>query len=94
MSEICQRCKGFGSDRRTLWMACFYEMKELGLPFEKLFIAERDFYTLRVCKSCRADWMSSIREWFNAPIIAEPEEGIPTRELGATRMKPDEVSHD
>lgn len=32
--ETCQRCGEREYDRRTLWMACFYEMNELGLPFE------------------------------------------------------------
>lgn len=33
--ERCQRCGEVGEDRRTLWMACFYAMGELGLPFEE-----------------------------------------------------------
>ena len=33
--ERCVCCGEVGHDRRTLWMACFYEMKELGLPFEE-----------------------------------------------------------
>lgn len=32
-SETCDRCGNPGADRRTLWMACFYSMEELGLPF-------------------------------------------------------------
>ncbi len=32
--EECQRCKEVGEDRRTLKMACFYEMDELGMPFK------------------------------------------------------------
>lgn len=35
MGEICQRCGEEGEDRRTLWMACFYAMNELNLPFEQ-----------------------------------------------------------
>ena|SRR3990167_634529 len=31
----CQRCGEVDYDRRTLWMACFYQMGELGLPFEE-----------------------------------------------------------
>lgn len=27
--EKCDRCGYVGDDRRTLWMACFYEMREL-----------------------------------------------------------------
>lgn len=81
--EICQRCKETGEDRRTLWMACFYEMNELGLPFKLEIIPderEREgfakqkhhFYTLRVCKQCRADWMQSIKQWFDTP--KQPEQ--------------------
>lgn len=33
--EKCVRCGEVGEDRRTLWMACFYDMDELGLPFEQ-----------------------------------------------------------
>jgi hypothetical protein len=35
MTDKCQRCGEVGEDRRMLWMACFYEMGELGIPFEK-----------------------------------------------------------
>jgi hypothetical protein len=31
--QPCQRCGIIGHDRRTLWMACFYAMNELGVPF-------------------------------------------------------------
>jgi hypothetical protein len=113
--ETCARCGEPGEDRRTLWMACLYEMKELGLPFEEVSlpvapheavtktvtpepysvtsysadgppvtnhgtfdrthhrveqpteVSLRHFYTLRVCKSCRADWMGAIKGWFGAP---------------------------
>lgn len=46
---------------------------------------ESSFYTLRVCKSCRSDWMQSIKRWFNeAP--AQPQQrcgsGIFVREFG------------
>ena len=42
VGEACQRCGEIGEDRRTLWMACFYAMGELGLPFEErtLFCAD------------------------------------------------------
>lgn len=32
---LCRRCGEEGEDRRTLYMACFYQMGELGLPFDK-----------------------------------------------------------
>jgi len=72
MSEKCVRCDEEGEDRRTLWMACFYDMMELNIPFEKDQMYETsdpreegtDFYTLRVCKDCRADWMRAIKFWW------------------------------
>lgn len=49
------------------------------------------FYTLRVCKACRAAWMSAIEQWFLEGLVAahtEPDQAadIPIREHGATRM--------
>lgn len=82
MSEICQRCNKDGDDRRTLWMACLYDMTELNIPFEMQIIPDarernefanekHHFYTLRVCKTCRADWMTYIRNWFNDRNVKE-----------------------
>ena len=67
--ETCQRCGENDYDRRTLWMACLYNMNELSIPFENKDIetehGTRNFYTLRVCKDCRADWMQAIKKWFD-----------------------------
>jgi len=97
LGEICQKCKSRGEDRRTLWMACFYDMKELGIPFEKETVieggvhdghpnAKHSFFTLRVCKECRSDWMSAIQKWWMTPIhiSASPGTGIFIREFGKT----------
>ena len=97
MTEICQRCKEEGEDRRTLWMACFYEMNELQIPFEKESIREggirddhpndiHNFYTLRVCKDCRSDWMTAIQDWFKSqPNHKGCGSGIYVRVNGANR---------
>jgi len=46
----------------------------------------RSFYLLRVCKSCRADWMAAIREWFENPVErGSCGSGIFVREGGAAR---------
>lgn len=47
----------------------------------------RKFFTMRVCKDCRADWMAAIQQWFREgpPDRASPETGIYTRIHGATR---------
>lgn len=102
--DKCQRCgDGPDPDLRTLHMACFYAMDELGLPFGEYAITgevrelvgeerksfglggpkhrlpkfaeptgkkedshEHRYFTLRVCKDCRADWMAAIEAWFKA----------------------------
>lgn len=130
--EKCARCGEEGDDRRTLWMACFYAMEELGLPFETevLYHAETKdlelakepvavqskisndrivlqsgtvrssgeldphlFYTLRVCKGCRADWMTAIQAWFKArPARTGSGTGVWVRKNGATvEATPEEV---
>jgi hypothetical protein len=110
MSEKCIRCGEDGDDRRTLWHACFYEMSEFAVPFERAVLFHADmadltparepfrakdkhghpigpdggivlapgavrssgeliphtFYTLRVCKDCRADWLCAIEAWSNS----------------------------
>ena len=93
MNEQCQRCLEIDEDRRTLMMACFYEMDELMLPFKHQYISSHiqsdghKFYTLRVCKRCRADWMLAISAWFeeNLEPPKSPGSGIFIRVLGDTR---------
>ncbi len=46
MSDKCIRCGSVGQDRRTLWMACFYEMGELGIPFGREVLFDADVSTL------------------------------------------------
>lgn len=83
--EICQRCNEKELDRRTLWMACFYAMEELGLPFKQMKAGDQNFFTLRVCKACRADWMRAIQKWFNEkPVKESCGSGIFVRRNGAT----------
>lgn len=123
--EKCDRCGEVGQDRRTLWMACLYDMWELGLPFEeiavrgvsknvtqgrpprgsfgneavtaflkepaeipsgdKAYILNR-FFTLRVCKDCRADWMQVIQGWFDTkPRRESTGTGVWIRDSGTNR---------
>lgn len=87
--EVCQRCGDEDYDRRTLWMACLYAMDELGLPFEQVSLSDSGrparFFTLRVCKDCRADWMAAIKLWFEEMprIKTGCGSGIFVRENGA-----------
>lgn len=50
MSDKCMRCGEDGEDRRTLKMACFYAMEELGLPFEQMPVLHAPVETLTVAK--------------------------------------------
>lgn len=128
----CDRCGEIGQDRRTLWMACLYDMHELGLPFEEVavrgaaknvtkgrqphghigneevtaFLKENieivngekacilnRFFTLYVCKGCRADWMKVIQGWFETKLRRESTgTGVYIRDNGTNReATPEEV---
>jgi len=77
-----------------LWMACLYAMDELDIPFE---VQDRGgkFFTLFVCKRCRAEWLQAIEKWFHATPVGEDIDansardiygtGVFIRELGMTR---------
>jgi hypothetical protein len=84
MTEICQKCGEEDEDRRTMYMGCFYDMAEMGLPFRIMSDeAGNHFCTLRVCKACREDWMIAIKEWFETPKIENNcDSGIYIREFG------------
>ena len=45
------------------------------------------FYTLRVCKDCRASWMHAIKNWFDNPPACEQETGtgVYVRDCGTNR---------
>lgn len=45
--EKCQRCGEYGKDRRTLKMACFYAMEELGIPLEREVLFHADIKSLK-----------------------------------------------
>ena len=118
--ERCIKCgEETRGDGRNLWMACFYEMGELAIPFERVSIEgkiqkqtgskttdlagikftrptfetpanaetyQHSFYTLRVCKRCRAEWMQTIETWFNStPETEETGTGVFVREDGHSR---------
>lgn len=49
------------------------------------------FFTLRVCKGCRSDWMHAIKKWFNeSPSESRIGSGIFVRDYGTNR----EISED
>jgi len=70
LGDKCACCGEVGHDHRTLWMACGYNMDELGIPLDHKDVAEvtgfnrGGVYTLLVCKHCRALWLDAIKVWF------------------------------
>ena len=50
------------------------------------------FFTLRVCKRCRSDWMHGIKRWYDNGYLVtdEPTEGVFVRDLGRTRLATDD----
>jgi hypothetical protein len=40
--EKCIRCNEIDEDRRTILMACFYEMNELGISFQNKSLMDAD----------------------------------------------------
>ena len=45
--DKCAKCGNVGEDRRTLKMACFYEMNELGIPFDQEVLFSTDLEKLK-----------------------------------------------
>lgn len=85
--ETCARCGDQDYDRRTLAVRCFYALEETGIPFDK----DGDDYTLRICKDCRADFMASMKAWFETVNRREScGSGIFVREFGALVEMTDE----
>jgi len=60
-------------------------MDELDIPFEEELFHQKPFYTLRVCKDCRGDWLDAIERWFVEQEIKpepNPERCIPVTDRG------------
>lgn len=49
-------------------------------------LTPQQFYCLRVCKDCRADWLHAIQKWFSMqPEREEIGSGIYVRDFGASK---------
>jgi hypothetical protein len=103
--DLCMICLAYGADKRSLFISSLYEMKEIAPEFLDLFAVpefkNRGYY-LRICKSCRGEILSAIREAINtrralrdAPknydgyVDYESERNIPVRIDGRTVMLAD-----
>ena len=63
--DLCQICGAYGNDKRSLYMGCFYDLKEVAPEFLSLWYASRSertrsLFYLRICKSCRAEILEAV----------------------------------
>lgn len=88
-NNICQRCKqNNDQDIRHLVVECFYDLSEMEIPFDSFFFTRGESaitaFELNICKKCRADFIQSMKEWFENPQKPEPQTGYFVRKFGAT----------
>lgn len=67
--DLCMICHAYGSDKRSLFVSCGYQMKEAVPEMIDLFacgesVKGRGYY-LNLCKSCRGSLLVHFREWAN-----------------------------
>ena len=63
-------------------MSCFYDMGELKVPLKERGDGK---FSIKVCKTCRADFLQMVELWFNNPTPRpEIETGIFVRHLVST----------
>ena len=100
--QTCQMCDAHGPDKRSLTLSCLYDLHEV-LP-ESILRQDvsRNFYYLRICKSCRGRLIGHLAEWrvecmanrgvTKGPdghvyeVEADPDRNIPVRVHGALVM--------
>lgn len=69
--NLCMLCNAYGEDKRSLFIACFYDIKEV-VPeavetFDIEHLKDRGYY-LRICKNCRGELLSKLSDWRNEMI--------------------------
>lgn len=64
--DLCQLCGAHGSDKRSLYLDCFYDIQEVVPEAIDLHgvenLRERGYY-LRICKSCRGRFLFHLGQW-------------------------------
>jgi hypothetical protein len=77
--NLCMICNAYGTDKRSLFISSFYEMKEVAPEFLDLAdvpdFKDRGYY-LRICKSCRGEILDAIRQAINVrcELRSEPKD--------------------
>ncbi len=72
--DLCMLCHAYGADKRSLFVACFYDVHEVVPEVIDLHgcDTERKGYYLRICKTCRGEFLEMMRSW-RADRVAERE---------------------
>lgn len=69
--NLCMLCHAYGTDKRSLFVSCFYDVSEVVPEIIDLHGVEHleahDYY-LRICKVCRAEFLQHLQEWRNERI--------------------------
>lgn len=68
--NVCMVCRTEGPDKRNLIVSCLYDVREVAPEFIDLDgikgeLKGHGFY-LRICKTCRAAFLSAVGAWFRA----------------------------
>ena len=104
--DLCMGCNAHGSDKRGLFLDCFYDIQEIIPESLDLFLHTtlRGHY-LHICKNCRTEFLTRLEEWWEEckerrgtsmdhdgnPEIYAGEALIPVRENGITKfIKPED----
>lgn len=65
---LCMLCHAEGQDKRSLFIDCLYNVKEVvpeALAIRKAGLVRGQGYYLRLCKSCRGSLLDMMQGWAN-----------------------------
>ena len=79
--DKCMACGAEGPDKRSLYVSCFYDMKEAIPDFIALKMDGKHFFYLRICKACRAALLQMFEDWWKDCVLRGgldlDEDGVP-----------------
>jgi hypothetical protein len=92
--DLCQLCNAYGADKRSLILACFYDVTEvvpeaIDLTDVAGALKGRGYY-LRLCKSCRGRLLGMLKGWRNECIALR---GLPKDHDGGIEDEDSEADY-
>lgn len=91
-SDLCMCCHAYGEDKRSLWVDCFYEVREVVPEAIEINGVEpkperhQGGYYLRICKACRGRLLTMLGEWWRTGV---DRRDIPKDHDGHDEFEPD-----